>query len=108
MNDRRIIEHVQNDDGDRDLDWLKQSLQYAIELEFFTIPPYLTAFWSVKDHRDPVAVAIREVLVEEMLHMSLACNMLVSIGGTPKIADPDLVPKYPGPMPGGVLSLIHI
>ncbi|HEY1066440.1 MAG TPA: ferritin-like domain-containing protein, partial [Pirellulales bacterium] len=33
----------------RDLDWLKSALQAAVELEFFTIPPYLTAMWSVEE-----------------------------------------------------------
>lgn len=85
-----------------DVVWLKQALQYAIHLEFFTIPPYLTALWSVKDQRHPVAIAIREVVIEEMLHMSLACNMLKSIGGIPEIAAREAVPQYPRPLPGGV------
>ena len=102
MSDRRVIELAETNIDNRDLAWLKQALQWAIELEFFTIPPYLTAFWSVKDSSDPVAVAIREVLVEEMLHMSLACNMLVAVGGQPKIFDVSAAPSYPNPMPGGV------
>lgn len=108
MNDNRVIELMETTAADRDKDWLMQALQWAIELEFFTIPPYLTAFWSVKDHRDPVAVAIREVLVEEMLHMSLACNMLVAIGGRPRIYDADVVPKYPNRLPGGVKPSLHV
>ena len=106
MSDLRVNELVETNVDDRDVAWLKQALQWAIELEFFTIPPYLTAFWSVKNPTDPVAVAIREVLVEEMLHMSLACNMLVAIGGKPKIFDSSAAPRYPSSMPG--LSLIHI
>ncbi len=108
MNDNRVIELMATSAADRDKDWLMQALQWAIELEFFTIPPYLTAFWSVKDHRDPVAVAIREVLVEEMLHMSLACNMLVAIGGRPRIYAADVVPVYPNPLPGGVKPSLHV
>ena len=102
MSDLRVNELVETNVDDRDVAWLKQALQWAIELEFFTIPPYLTAFWSVKNPTDPVAVAIREVLVEEMLHMSLACNMLVAIGGKPKIFDSSAAPRYPSSMPGGV------
>lgn len=108
MNDNRVIELLETAIDDRGKDWLKKALQWAIELEFFTIPPYLTAFWSVKDHRDPVAVAIREVLVEEMLHMSLACNMLVAIGGKPRIYDAKVVPKYPNRLPGGVKPSLHV
>lgn len=108
MNDNRVNELMETTAADRDRDWLKQALQWAIELEFFTIPPYLTAFWSVKDHRDPVAVAIREVLIEEMLHMSLACNMLVAIGGKPRIYDAGVVPKYPNRLPGGVKPSLYV
>lgn len=108
MSDNRITKLAQTNIDDCDSQWLKDALQSAIELEFFTIPPYLMAFWSVKDHRDPVAVAIREVLVEEMLHMSLACNMLASIGGTPRIFDAKAVPRYPSPMPGGVKPLLTV
>lgn len=108
MSDRRVIELAETNIDNRDLAWLKQALQWAIELEFFTIPPYLTAFWSVKDSSDPVAVAIREVLVEEMLHMSLACNMLVAIGGKPKIFDASVAPRYPAPMPGGVKPTLTV
>ncbi|MCD0460686.1 ferritin-like domain-containing protein [Roseiconus lacunae] len=108
MSDKRITELAQSNIDDCDIQWLKQALQSAIELEFFTIPPYLTALWSVKGRRDPVAIAIREVLVEEMLHMSLACNMLASIGGTPRIFDPEIVPSYPSAMPGGVKPLLTV
>ncbi len=86
----------------RDTDWLMTSLQYAIELEHATIPPYLCGMWSVKDQQDPVAQLISSVVMEEMLHMGLACNMLTTIGGTPEINSPGFVPTYPGPLPHGV------
>jgi hypothetical protein len=83
--------------------WLKKTLQAAISLEFATIPPYLCALWSIKNDRHDVARSIREVIQEEMLHMALACNMLTSLGGTPKICEPTrFVPKYPGKLPGDV------
>jgi hypothetical protein len=84
------------------MEWLHRALETAIRLEFSTIPPYLTALWSIKDQTSPVALAIRGVVQEEMLHMALACNMLVAIGGTPPIARRDFAPTYPGPLPGGV------
>ena len=46
-----------------------------------------------------------------MLHMGLACNMLASIGGTPKICNPpEFVPKYPGKLPGNVHEglIVHL
>ena len=86
----------------RDLNWLQTSLEYAIELEHSTIPPYLCAWWSVKDQTNAVAQLIHGIVLEEMMHMSLSCNMLTTIGGTPAIDTPDFIPKYPGPLPHGV------
>jgi len=79
---------------------LKKALQAAVTLEFATIPPYLSALWSIKDELHPAAKSIREVVQEEMLHMSLACNMLASLGGAPQFNT--AVPQYPGGLPGGV------
>ncbi|MEO8036260.1 MAG: ferritin-like protein, partial [Acidobacteriota bacterium] len=85
-----------------DLDWLEQALQSAVSVEFSTIPPYLSALWSIKDQLHPVAASIRNVVQEEMLHMAFACNMLTAIGRVPQINDPKMVPSYPGRIPGGV------
>jgi hypothetical protein len=84
--------------------WLARALRVAARLEFSTIPPYLCALWSLEDQSSPTATTIRHVVQEEMLHMSLACNMLVSLGDghTPDIADPSFVPTYPGGLSGGV------
>lgn len=90
------------------LDWLHRALETAVRLEFSTIPPYLTALWSIKDQTSPVALAIRGVVQEEMLHMALACNMLVAVGGTPPIADAAFAPSYPGPLPGGVHPSLRV
>lgn len=79
---------------------LKAALQGAVGLEFSTLPPYLTALWSIRDRRCDVANSIREILQEEMLHMALACNMLVGIGGVPEIKG--AVPRYPGKLPMNV------
>jgi Ferritin-like len=82
---------------------LKIALQTAIELEHSTIPPYLCALYSIKPGANTeVATLIRSVVMEEMLHMALACNLLISIGGTPRIGQPQFVPNYPGPLPGGL------
>ncbi|HSH02584.1 MAG TPA: ferritin-like protein [Anaerolineae bacterium] len=85
------------------VDDLKQALQLAIELEHATIPPYLTALYSIKPgHNVTVANLIRSVVIEEMLHMSLACNILVAIGGHPVINQPEFLPRYPGSLPAGL------
>lgn len=82
---------------------LKRTLQQAVELEFGTIPIYLSALWSIKNNLDPIAKSIRNVVQEEMLHLALACNMLASIGGKPKIYDTSKDGlRYPTKLPGGV------
>ncbi|BDI20392.1 membrane protein [Nostoc cf. commune SO-36] len=75
-------------------------LNAAIQLELATLPPYLCAWWSIKDLQAPAARLIRTVLIEEMLHMGLVANMLTTIGGKPQIST--VLPTYPGPLPGGV------
>lgn len=95
-----ITELLHTESANRDIDWLKSSLNAAIQLELATLPPYLCAWWSIKDSGAPAAGLIRSVLIEEMLHMGLVANMLTTIGGTPKIST--VLPTYPGPLPGGV------
>jgi hypothetical protein len=79
---------------------LRAHLQTAIELEHSTIPPYLTALYSINDgsNRDAARV-IKSVVMEEMLHMVLAANVLNAIGGAPAINHPRFVPRYPTHMP---------
>jgi hypothetical protein len=88
----------------RDLTWLQDSLQAAIQVELTTIPPYLAAMWSLKDptsgNCSKANSFLFQVVLEEMLHMALACNMLCALGREPLIAD--AAPTYPGPLPGGV------
>jgi hypothetical protein len=82
---------------------LKQALQQAIELEHSTIPPYLCALYSIKPGSNvEVASLLRGIVVEEMLHMALSCNLLISIGGSPRMNHPGFVPIYPGSLPGGL------
>lgn len=89
------------DKGDKSQ--LMMALQSAIELEHSTIPLYLTALYSIKPNANQeVAGLIRSVVLEEMLHMALACNILISIGGSPAIGQPGFIPNYPGSLPGGV------
>lgn len=91
---------------------LYRYLQSAIELEHSTIPPYLTAYYSLKPGlNDEVARLLRSVVIEEMLHMTIAANILISLGGRPAINHPDFVPDYPGPLPmgiGGDGFIVHI
>ena len=79
---------------------LHKYLQNAIELEHSTIPPYLTAMLSLRPGSNRrIAAMIRSIIVQEMLHMSIAANILIAIGGSPQINRREFVPKYPGPLP---------
>ena len=86
------------------LENLKKNLQSAVTLEFSTIPLYLTAMYSLKDgYNTEVYDVIRSVVMQEMLHMAQAANILLALKGQPIIDDNDHVPKYPGNLPAGVL-----
>jgi hypothetical protein len=92
---------------------LHRALQNAVRLEHSTIPPYLTALATLSGQSPSVAYArqvIRDVVVEEMLHMTLACNLLNAIGGHPVIAAPGFVPSYPHELPMGVAGdlVVHL
>jgi hypothetical protein len=75
---------------------LRKLLRRAVLIEHSTIPPYLTALYSIKDGTNVESVnIIRGVLVEEMLHMILAANVLNAVGGEPAVNDPRFIPSYP-------------
>ena len=84
------------------LEGLREHLQWAIELEHFTIPPYLCALYSLDASRNPGATeVVGSVFVEEMLHMTLAANLLNAVGGYPRLDAPQMLPPYPGCLPHG-------
>lgn len=91
---------------------LRDALQNALRLEHSTIPPYLCALMTLSGRSESVKYArqvIRDIVLEEMLHMTLAGNLLNAIGGTPEINHPNFVPTYPGLLPMGVAGLeVHL
>src|SRR4030095_14276257 len=75
---------------------LDHHLQHALDLELWTIPLYLTALYSIKDlkklKRDEypeAAKLILSVLVQEMLHMELVCNVSNALCYSPKFVPPN-------------------
>ena len=79
---------------------LHEYLHAALQLEHATIPPYLIALYSIHQGTNLDAVmVIRVVAVEEMLHLTLAANVLNATGGTPDLTGPDFVPSYPAYLP---------
>ncbi|CAM2070574.1 Ferritin-like protein [Sulfidibacter corallicola] len=57
------------------LDHLRTHLQAAVCLEFWTVPYYMTAAYSIKNPASPAFRLIRSVFYQEMLHMQLAANV---------------------------------
>ena len=87
------------------LESLHEHLQWAIELEHFTLPPYLCALNSLDAARNPEASeVVASVLVEEMLHMTLTANLLNAVGGHPQLDSPRMLPGYPRCLPHGDCS----
>jgi rubrerythrin len=89
--------------GGDDRDATLTALQQALQLEHSTIPPYLYALYSlIPGTNTEVARTLRSVVVEEMLHMALVSNVLLALGGAPVLDRPEVVPRYPGPLPGSI------
>ena len=79
---------------------LRQHLQWALELEHATIPPYLCALYSIsEDGNQEAAEVVRSVFMEEMLHMTLVANVLNAVGGSPRVDTPRMLPSYPTFLP---------
>ncbi|HEY1822669.1 MAG TPA: ferritin-like protein [Trebonia sp.] len=86
-----------------DVRGLRDALQAAVKLEHAVIPPYLYALYSLAPGGNAaIAGIIRSVVGEEMLHLTLAANLLSAVGGHPVLDSADVLPLYPGPLPGTV------
>lgn len=92
------------------IDNVRDQLQKAVQLEFYTLPLYLTALYSIMEHCNVEAYhLIRNITMQEMLHFTQAANTLIGIGGTVRIDDPEFVPSYPATgLPGGVLPNLTV
>jgi hypothetical protein len=109
---------------------LREHLLAAMAVELSTIPLYLYGMYTVEAASalasyNTVTGAVRGsvrssfeyiyllytqssnegVVAEEMLHLSLAGNILLAVGGQPRLYDPLVVPSYPMLMPGRVPDL---
>ncbi|MEI8410859.1 MULTISPECIES: ferritin-like domain-containing protein [unclassified Kribbella] len=88
------------------LESLREHLQWAVELEHATLPPYLCALYSLDPRRNPEAVqVVGSVFSEEMLHLALAANILNAVGGRPRLDAPEMLPPHPRRLPHGSLEL---
>lgn len=92
---------------------LQGHLQTALHVELSTVPIYLYTYYSINRspgwnddakageelarYANKAGGIIMSVVVEEMLHMSLAANILRAIGGTPSVYGQS--PSLPGNLP---------
>lgn len=67
---------------------LKLYLQYAVELELWTIPFYMSAMYSVIDRSSKPYQLIRSIVNQEMLHLQSAANIANAFGYSPDITTP--------------------
>ncbi|MNV31018.1 Ferritin-like protein [compost metagenome] len=80
--------------------FLQEFLQLGILIEHSTIPPYLTALYSIQDGTNLLASQIiRSVVVEEMLHMIMVCNVMNAVSIQPSVNRPQNYPSYPMKLP---------
>lgn len=97
--------HVRQVQVAETLEDLLPLVQNAIMLEHATIPTYLTAMFSLKPKTNrEIWEIIHTVVIEEMLHMSIASNIMNALGGSPSINSAEFVPKYPTALPMGIGS----
>jgi hypothetical protein len=68
-------------------------LQHALQLEFATIPTYLSAVFSLTTANTKISELILRAAIEEMLHMTAVANLMNAIGVAPDIVA--AVPDYP-------------
>ncbi|MGM0595330.1 MAG: ferritin-like domain-containing protein [Pseudomonadota bacterium] len=78
---------------------LYNHLQVALGLEIAVLPPYLLGYYSIKDKNSEAAGIMLSVIMEEMLHMALNCNLINAIGEK-VVIDRTVVPHhYPSEIP---------
>ncbi|WP_338595844.1 ferritin-like protein [Saccharopolyspora sp. SCSIO 74807] len=110
--DSSISELLAVPTAERNDEWLRGALQAAVELEMSTIPPYLCALWSIKAPEDPssavAAETLRHIALDEMFHLAVVNNLLVAVGGRPRLRG--RAPTYPGPLPRGIVPglVVHL
>ena len=70
------------------LEHLKVHLQSAVDLEFWTIPFYMSTMYSIQDRSSKAYQLIRTVVNQEMLHLQSAANIANAYGLSPTFEAP--------------------
>lgn len=79
-----------------DIGHLREHLQFAIQLEYWTVPYYMAAMYSIKDPTSDAYKLVQSVVYQEMLHIQLACNAANAFGAVVDLEHAFIVPKYVG------------
>jgi len=77
---------------------LRSAAQLALQVEFSTIPVYLSGLYSIADPGSTAYQTLRSVVMEEMFHVNQAANIIVALGGKPRFTH-EFAPTYPGYLP---------
>jgi hypothetical protein len=83
-----------NDDWD--VGHLREHLQFAIQLEYWTVPYYMAAMYSIKDPTSDAYKLMQSVVYQEMLHIQLACNVANAFGAGIDLEQVFIAPAYVG------------
>ena len=67
---------------------LREHIQYAVDLEFWTIPFYMSALYSIVDRTSEAFQLVQSVVNQEMLHVQLAANVANAYGFSPTFQAP--------------------
>lgn len=67
---------------------LRAHLQYAVDLEFWTIPFYISAMYSIRDRTCAPFQLIQSIVNQEMLHVQLISNVANAFGLSPTFRAP--------------------
>ena len=85
---------------------LVEMLRAAMKVELTTIPLYATAAYTIAEEGEYARIApeqanaepaetIRQVMLEEMLHLALAANLLNAVKGEVVLDRAEAIPAYP-------------
>jgi len=80
----------------------------SMMIEHATLPPYLTALYSIKPGPNLEAFhIIRSVAVEKILYLSLLANVFNAVGGNIQgvLTDYNFIPTYPTTLPAGEIDV---
>lgn len=77
---------------------LRSAAQLALQVEFSTIPVYLSGLYSISEPGSKAYQMLRSVVMEEMFHVNQAANLIVALGGQPRFTH-EFAPTYPSYLP---------